>query len=81
MKLQGAAIERFLARPDPAVRAVVIFGADEGLVRERAAQLGRSRRCRPDDPSESRFLTPMQWGGSVPIGRRGVLHVADGDGG
>lgn len=42
MKLQGAAIERFLAKPDPAVRAAVIFGADEGLVRERAARLGKT---------------------------------------
>jgi DNA polymerase-3 subunit delta len=41
MKLQGAAIERFLARPDPAVRAILLYGGDEGLVRERAAALGR----------------------------------------
>jgi DNA polymerase-3 subunit delta len=41
MKLQGAAIERFLSRPDPAIRAVVIYGGDEGLVRERARRLGR----------------------------------------
>jgi DNA polymerase-3 subunit delta len=41
MKLQGAAIERFLAKPDAATRAVVIYGADEGLIRERAMRLGR----------------------------------------
>jgi len=57
MKLQGAAIERFLARPDPAVRAVVIFGADEGLVRERAAQLGRSVVADLNDPFRVAVLT------------------------
>jgi len=41
MKLQGAAIEKFLRQPDPGVRAVLIYGSDEGLVRERAATLGR----------------------------------------
>ena len=41
MKLQGAAIEKFLIRPDPAIRAVLVYGGDEGLVRERAAVLGR----------------------------------------
>jgi DNA polymerase-3 subunit delta len=41
MKLQGAAIERFLSRPDAATRAVVIYGGDEGLIRERARRLGR----------------------------------------
>ncbi len=41
MKLQGAAIERFLAKPDPAIRAVVVYGGDEGLVRERAQRLAR----------------------------------------
>lgn len=41
MKLQGAAIERFLRSPDPGIRAVLVYGSDEGLVRERAAILGR----------------------------------------
>jgi len=42
MKVQGAAIERFLARPDTAIRAVLVYGGDEGLVRERAQILGHS---------------------------------------
>ena len=50
MKLQGAAIERFLARPDPDVRAVLIYGGDEGLVRERAARLGHSVVSDLNDP-------------------------------
>jgi DNA polymerase-3 subunit delta len=41
MKLQGAAADRFIARPDPAIRAVLLFGGDEGMVRERAAAIGR----------------------------------------
>jgi DNA polymerase-3 subunit delta len=57
MKLQGAAIERFLARPDPAIRAVVIYGGDEGLVRERAARLGRSVVSDLNDPFRVALLT------------------------
>ena len=42
MKLQGKAIEGFLARPDPKIRAVLIYGPDAGLVRDRADSLARS---------------------------------------
>lgn len=42
MKLQGARIEAFLRKPDPQVRAVLFYGPDTGLVRERAAVLGRT---------------------------------------
>lgn len=41
MKLQGRAIESFLARPDPRVRAVLVYGPDSGLVAERADTLAR----------------------------------------
>jgi DNA polymerase-3 subunit delta len=37
VKLKGARLAAFLRRPDPAVRAVLCFGPDAGLVRERAA--------------------------------------------
>jgi DNA polymerase-3 subunit delta len=57
MKLQGAAIDRFLASPDAAVRAVVVFGADEGLVRERAARLGRCVVADLNDPFRVALLT------------------------
>ncbi|HTJ65055.1 MAG TPA: DNA polymerase III subunit delta [Alphaproteobacteria bacterium] len=56
MKLTGAAIERFLSRPDPAVRAVVVYGGDEGLVRERAAQLGRTVVPDLNDPFQVAVL-------------------------
>ncbi|MEI7608512.1 MAG: DNA polymerase III subunit delta [Rhodospirillaceae bacterium] len=42
MKLQGKAIEGFLARPDPKIRAVLVYGPDAGLVRDRADTLARS---------------------------------------
>ncbi len=41
MKLQARAIDGFLRNPDPAVRAVLLYGPDGGLVRDRAQQLGR----------------------------------------
>jgi len=41
VKLQGKAIDAFLRNPDPKVRAVLLYGPDAGLVRDRAAALGR----------------------------------------
>jgi DNA polymerase-3 subunit delta len=57
MKLQGAAIERFLARPDPGIRAVLVFGGDEGLVRERAGRLARTVVDDLNDPFRVALLT------------------------
>lgn len=39
MKLAGQRIEGFLRKPDPAVIAVLLYGPDRGLVRERADRL------------------------------------------
>ncbi len=39
MKITGGRVERFLAAPDPAVRAVLLYGPDGGLVRERADRI------------------------------------------
>jgi DNA polymerase III subunit delta len=39
MKLGGARLANFLAAPDPAVRAVLVYGPDQGLVRERADRI------------------------------------------
>lgn len=39
MKLTGARIEAFLRKPDPAVIAVLFYGPDQGLIRERADKL------------------------------------------
>ena len=41
MKIQGAKVEAFLRAPDPSLRAILIFGPDEGLVRERAQRLAK----------------------------------------
>lgn len=42
MKLQGRAIDGFLRSPDPKVRAVLLYGPDTGLVRDRAMTIGRT---------------------------------------
>jgi len=41
MKITGAKVESFLRAPDPDARAILVFGPDEGLVRERAARLAK----------------------------------------
>ena len=50
-------IERFLAKPDPAVRAAVIYGRDLGVVRERGQELAARVTERPDDPFDVTLLT------------------------
>jgi DNA polymerase-3 subunit delta len=42
MKVPPSRIAAFLHRPDPEVRAVLVYGPDEGLVRERAGAIARS---------------------------------------
>src|SRR6516225_5786269 len=42
MKLPAARIAAFLERPDQAIRAVLLYGPDAGLVRERADTLART---------------------------------------
>jgi DNA polymerase-3 subunit delta len=42
VKLAASRISTFLQRPDPEIRAVVLYGPDDGLVRERAALLART---------------------------------------
>ena len=41
MKISAARAERFVKRPDPKARAVLVYGPDRGLVRERAEALAR----------------------------------------
>lgn len=50
-------LEKFLARPDPHVRAAVIYGRDLGVVRERAAQLAGRVTEDPEDPFNVAVLT------------------------
>ena len=42
MKIAANRADGFAAKPDPAARAVLLFGPDAGLVRERADRLARS---------------------------------------
>ena len=50
MKLPGPRVDAFLKRPDPAILCVLIYGGDDGLVRERAATLVGSAAGSLDDP-------------------------------
>jgi DNA polymerase-3 subunit delta len=50
MKFTPAQLKRFTDRPDANLRALLIFGADEGLVRERAAMAAAAIVDDPKDP-------------------------------
>lgn len=50
MKIAGGRAEAFVKRPDAAVAAVLVYGPDGGLVRERAGQLARAVVDDPSDP-------------------------------
>jgi DNA polymerase-3 subunit delta len=50
MKFTPAQLKRFTDKPDANLRALLIFGADEGLVRERAAACARAIVDDPKDP-------------------------------
>lgn len=57
MKLSSRDIPRFLDRPDPAVRLVLVYGPDGGLVRERVQALVRVVAEDPADPFRVAELT------------------------
>lgn len=42
MKIANAAADRFVAKPDPRIRAIVVYGPDEGLVAERGKKAAQS---------------------------------------
>ena len=50
-------VERFLKEPTPDIRAVVIYGKDRGVVRDRANMLAKRVVERPDDPFDTAMLT------------------------
>lgn len=50
-------IDRFLAKPDPTARAVLIYGRDRGVVRERGLQLAKAFVPNIDDPFDTALLT------------------------
>lgn len=59
MKLSANRVDGFIRSPDPAVRAVLLYGPDSGLVRERADVLCRSIVPDLSDPFRVAELTPQ----------------------
>jgi DNA polymerase-3 subunit delta len=57
VKLSAGRIDGFLRRPDPVIRAVLLYGPDAGLVRERADRLGRIASPDLQDPFRVADLT------------------------
>lgn len=58
MKLTGARIEAFLKAPDAKIRAMLVFGPDNGLVRERVQRLVKTAVPDPNDPFRVAELSP-----------------------
>ncbi|HNQ91538.1 MAG TPA: DNA polymerase III subunit delta [Alphaproteobacteria bacterium] len=57
MKLTFRQIEPFLKNPDAAARAILVYGPDQGLVKERAAILGKTVVADLNDPFNAAHLT------------------------
>jgi DNA polymerase-3 subunit delta len=57
VKLPAGRVEAFLRRPDTDIRAVLLYGPDAGLVRERADALGRQMSSDLHDPFRVADLT------------------------
>ncbi len=58
MKLSGAKAESFLKAPDAAIRAILVFGPDNGLVRERVTRLIKGVVPDVNDPFRVAELSP-----------------------
>jgi DNA polymerase III subunit delta len=50
VKITGARQDSFIAKPDPAIVCVLLYGPDRGLVSERARKLSATVVEAPDDP-------------------------------
>jgi DNA polymerase III subunit delta len=57
VRLSASQAERFLRRPDPAAAVVLIYGPDEGLVRERVERVIRTVLDDPKDPFRTSELS------------------------
>jgi DNA polymerase-3 subunit delta len=60
VKLAGKQADSFLLNPDPVVRAVLLYGPDAGLVRERSAALLAKTVSDPNDPFRISEITAAQ---------------------
>jgi DNA polymerase-3 subunit delta len=58
VKLSGQKAEAFLKKPDPAARAILVFGPDNGLVRERVSRLMKQVVPDLNDPFRVAELSP-----------------------
>lgn len=88
MKLAGAAVTGFLNKPNPAAIAVLVYGPDVGLVRERADHLAKTVCADLNDPfrvarltgaqlSEDAALLADEAAAIAMIGGRRVVRVED----
>lgn len=66
MKVQAARADAFAKKPDPGVVAVLVYGPDSGLVRERADTLGRTVVEDLADPFRVALLTGAQCAADPP---------------
>lgn len=57
MKLGWKDIEPFVRKPNPKARAILVYGPDEGLIKERADMMGRSAVADLSDPFNVAMLT------------------------
>lgn len=60
MKFTASQADRFLRAPDPNIRAVLVYGPDAGLVRERAEAVARAVAPELSDPFRVSNLTARQ---------------------
>ncbi len=58
MKIEPRAIPGFLKKPDPGIRAILLYGPDSGLVRERAETIGKTVTRDLTDPFRVADLSP-----------------------
>ena len=76
MKIQPTRVEGFIAKPDAKVRAVLLYGPDAGLVRERMNALTRNIAGSTDD-----LCTGFSgWQVDMKRGRSGILLSPQGIG-
>lgn len=61
MKLTFRLIDPFVKSPDPAARVILVYGPDDGLMRERAKIMGRTVVADLNDPFNAVTLTAAQW--------------------
>ncbi len=60
MKLQAREVEAFVRKPRPDIRAVLLFGSDAGMIRERAKTIAKSVVADLNDPFRVSSLTGAQ---------------------